>query len=69
MFDQSKEHFFGNYTLCFWKTVIEKKNHKSSKNIFILGKLQVPSNLDFEKNLSQKQIKKKGKFVYKNLAD
>ena len=35
----------------------------------MLGKLQLASNLDFEKNLSQKQIKKKGKFVYKNLAD
>ena len=61
MFDQSKEHFFGNYTLCFWKTVIEKKNHKSSKNIFILEKLQLPSNLDFEKKPVAKTDKEKRK--------
>ena len=35
----------------------------------MLGKLQLASNLDFKTNLSQEQIKKKGKFVYKNLAD
>ena len=59
MFDQSKENFiFGNYTLCFWKTVIEKiiTNHPR-----ILGKLQLPSNFDFKKKPVAKADKEKRK--------